>query len=111
MFGLATSQNGESNSGDASNAECLLMRIWMASDLSWAEFWRGKGIDTSTFDGWLNRFYPEREKKTCERSSGLVKIQSAAQERELVMEYGGAKIRFCQSALKDVIQVLKAVNG
>ena len=51
MFGLATSQNGESNSGDASNAECLLMRIWMASDLSWAEFWRGKGIDTSTFDG------------------------------------------------------------
>ena len=51
MFGLATSQNGEANSGDASNAECLRMRIWMASDLSWAEFWRRQGVDTSTFDG------------------------------------------------------------
>ena len=27
------------------------------------------------------------------------------------MEEGGAKIRFSQSALKDVIQALKTVNG
>ena len=89
----------------------VLVDEWIESSINRAEFCRMKGINTSTFDGWLNRFYPERDKKTCERSSGLVKIQSAAQERELVMEYGGAKIRFCQSALKDVIQVLKAGNG
>ena len=29
----------------------------------------------------------------------------------IVMEYAGARIRFSQSALKDVIQVLNAVNG
>ena len=72
----------------------VLVDEWIESSINRAEFCRMKGINTSTFDGWLNRFYPEREKKTCERSSGLVKIQSAAQEREFVMEYGGAKIRF-----------------
>ena len=84
----------------------------MASGLSRAEFCRRRGINASTFDGWLNRFYPEREKKTQVKSTGLVKIQSAAaNEREFVMEYGGAKIRFSQSALQDVIKTLKAVNG
>ena len=96
---------------EAVKTKRVLVDEWIESSINRAEFCRMKGINTSTFDGWLNRFYPEREKKTCERSSGLVKIQSAAQERELAMEYGGAKIRFCQSALKDVIQVLKAVNG
>ena len=83
----------------------------MASGLSRAEFCRRRGINASTFDGWLNRFYPGREKKTQSNCTG-VKIQSAAaNEREFVMEYGGAKIRFSQSALKDVIQTLKTVNG
>ena len=77
-----------------------------------AEFCRRKDINTSTFDGWLNRFYPEREKKTQVKSTGLVRIQSATtNEREFVMEYGGAKIRFSQSSLKEVIQALNAVNG
>ena len=67
----------------------VLVDEWIESSINRAEFCRMKGINTSTFDGWLNRFYPEREKKTCERSSGVVKIQSAAQERELVMEYVG----------------------
>ena len=84
----------------------------MASGLSRAEFCRRRGINASTFDGWLNRFYPEREKKTQVKSTGLVKIQSAAaNESEFVMEYGGAKIRFSQSALQDVIKTLKSVNG
>ena len=85
---------------------------WKVSGLCMAEFCRRKDINTSTFDGWLNRLYPEREKKTQVKSTGLVKIQSAAaNEREFVMEYGGAKIRFSQSALKDIIQTLKTVNG
>ena len=84
----------------------------MASGLSRAEFCRRRGINASTFDGWLNRFYPEREKKTQVKSTGLVRIQSATtNEREFVMEYGGAKIRFSQSALQDVIKTLKTVNG
>ena len=84
----------------------------MASGLSRAEFCRRRGINASTFDGWLNRFYPGREKKTQSNCTGLVKIQSAAaNESEFVMEYGGAKIRFSQSALQDVIKTLKTVNG
>ena len=83
----------------------------MASGLSRAEFCRRRGINASTFDGWLNRFYPGREKKTQSNCTGLVKIQSAVQDREFVMEYCGARIRFSQSALKDVIQALKTVNG
>ena len=83
----------------------------MASGLSRAEFCRRRGINASTFDGWLNRFYPGREKKT-QSNCRLVKIQSAAaNESEFVMEYGGAKIRFSQSALQDVIKTLKTVNG
>lgn len=84
----------------------------MASGLSRAEFCRRRGINASTLDGWLNRFYPGREKKTQSNCTGLVKIQSAAaNESEFVMEYGGAKIRFSQSALQDVIKTLKTVNG
>ena len=89
----------------------VLVDEWIESSINRAEFCGRKGISTSTFDGWLNRFHPEREKKSHVRSSELVKIQCADQERKLVMEYGGAKIRFFQSTLKDVIQVLKAVNG
>ena len=90
----------------------VIVEEWMSLGITMKEFCRGKEINPSTFDGWLNRFYPEREKKTQVKSTGLVKIQSAAaNEREFVMEYGGAKIRFSQSALKDVIQTLKTVNG
>ena len=32
---------------------------WKVSGLCMAEFCRRKDINTSTFDGWLNRFYPE----------------------------------------------------
>ena len=57
----------------------------MASGLSRAEFCRRRGINASTLDGWLNRFYPGREKKTQSNCTGLVKIQSAVQDREFVM--------------------------
>lgn len=89
----------------------VIVDEWMGSDLSRAEFCRRRKINSSTFDGWLNRFYPDREKKTRGKSTGLVRIQTAAKESEFVMEYGGARIRFSQSALKEVILALKAVNG
>ena len=89
----------------------VIVDEWMESGLSMAEFCRRKEISTSTFEGWLNRFYPDREKKIQTKRTGLVKIQSTARERELVMEYCGASIRFGQSALKDVILALNAVNG
>ena len=40
----------------------VLVDEWIESSINRAEFCRMKGINTSTFDGWLNRFYPEREK-------------------------------------------------
>ena len=52
MFGLATSQNGGIEFRGC--IKCLVLadeKKWMAADLSWAKFWRRKGIDTSTFDG------------------------------------------------------------
>ena len=41
----------------------VLVDEWIESSINRAEFCRMKGISTSTFDGWLNRFYPEREKE------------------------------------------------
>lgn len=89
----------------------VIVDEWMASGLCRAEFCREKEIKASTFEGWLNHFYPEREKKTNTNNTALIKIQSAAQEKEFEMEYCCAKIRFNQSVLRDVIQALKAING
>ena len=89
----------------------VIVEEWMSSGITMKEFCRRKEINPSTFDGWLNRFYPGREKKTQSNCTGLVKIQSAVQDREFVMEYCGARIRFSQSALQDVIKTLKTVNG
>ena len=89
----------------------VIVDEWMESGISMAEFCRRRKINDSTFVGWLDRFYPDREKKTQTKRMGLVKIKAAAQDREIVMEYAGARIRFSQSALKDVIHVLNAVNG
>ena len=83
----------------------------MASGLSRAEFCRRRGINASTFDGWLNRFYPDREKKTKKRQTSMVKIQSAGLDGEFLMEYRGARIRFSQASLGNVLQALDAVNG
>ena len=51
------------------------------------EFCRRKEINPSTFGGWLNRFYPDREKKTKKRQTAMVKIQSAGLDGEFLMEY------------------------
>ena len=88
-----------------------IVEEWMASGIVRAEFCRNKGINPSTFDGWLNRFYPDREKKTKKRQTAMVKIQAAGLDGEFLMEYRGARIRFSQASLKDVLQALDAVNG
>ena len=41
-----------------------IVEEWMASGIARAEFCRNNGINPSTFDGWLDRFYPDMEKKT-----------------------------------------------
>ena len=88
-----------------------IVEEWMASSIVRAEFCRNKGINPSTFDGWLNRFYPDREKKTKKRQTAMVKIQAAGLDGEFLMEYRGARIRFSQSSLGNVLQALDAVNG
>ena len=88
-----------------------IVEEWMASGIVRAEFCRNKGINPSTFDGWLNRFYPDREKKTKKRQTAMVKIQAAGLDDEFLMEYRGARIRFSQAALGNVLQALDAVNG
>ena len=88
-----------------------IVEEWMASGIVRAEFCRNKGINPSTFDGWLNRFYPDREKKTKKRQTAMVKIQAADLDGEFLMEYRGARIRFSQSSLGNVLQALDAVNG
>lgn len=88
-----------------------IVEEWMASGIVRAEFCRNKGINPSTFDGWLNRFYPDREKKTKKRQTAMVKIQAAGLDGEFLMEYRGARIRFSQSSLGNVLQALDAVNG
>ena len=55
----------------------VIVEEWMASGIVRAEFCRNKGINPSTFDGWLNRFYPDREKKTKKRNTAMVKIHEA----------------------------------
>lgn len=88
-----------------------IVEEWMASGIVRAEFCRNKGINPSTFDGWLNRFYPNREKKTKKRQTAMVKIQAAGLDGEFLMEYRGARIRFSQASLGNVLQALDAVNG
>ena len=87
-----------------------IVEEWMASGIVRAEFCRNKGINPSTFDGWLNRFYPDREKKTKKRQTAMVKIQSAGLDGEFLMEYRSARIRFSQASLGNVLQALDSVN-
>ena len=89
----------------------VIVEEWMASGIVRAEFCRNKGINPSTFDGWLNRFYPDREKKTKKRNTAMVKIHEADHDGEFMMEYRGARIRFSQASLGNVLQALDAVNG
>ena len=89
----------------------VIVEEWMASGIVRAEFCRNKGINPSTFDGWLNRFYPDREKKTKKRNTAMVKIHEADHDGEFLMEYRGARIRFSQASMGNVLQALDAVNG
>ena len=89
----------------------VIVEEWMASGIVRAEFCRNKGINPSTFDGWLNRFYPDREKKTKKRNTAMVKIHEADLDCGFLMEYRGARIRFSKASLRDVLQALDAVNG
>lgn len=89
----------------------VIVEEWMSSGITMKEFCRRKEINPSTFDGWLNRFYPNREKKIKKRQTSMVKIQIAGLDGEFLMEYRGAMIRFSQASLKDVFQTLDAVNG
>ena len=89
----------------------VIVEEWMSSGITMKEFCRRKEINSSTFDGWLNRFYPDREKKTKKRQTSMVKIQTAGLDDEFLMEYRGARIRFSQASSKDVRQALDAVNG
>ena len=89
----------------------VIVEEWMASGIVRAEFCRNKGINPSTFDGWLNRFYPDREKKTKNRNTAMVKIHEADLDCGFLMEYRGARIRFSKASLRDVLQALDAVNG
>ena len=45
----------------------VIVEEWMSSGITMKEFCRRKEINPSTFDGWLNRFYPDREKKIKKR--------------------------------------------
>ena len=89
----------------------VIVEEWMSSGITMKEFCRRKEINPSTFDGWLNRFYPDREKKIKKRQTSMVKIQIAGLDGESLMEYRGAMIRFSQASLKDVFQTLDAVNS
>ena len=89
----------------------VIVEEWMASGIVRAEFCSNKGINPSTFDGWLNRFYPDRENKTKKRNTAMVKIHEADLDCGFLMEYRGARIRFSKASLRDVLQALDAVNG
>ena len=89
-----------------------IVEEWRGLDLTMSEFCRRKELSASTFEGWLNKFYPDRAKKTQQnKCMDLVKIQESRPERVLEMQYKGATIRFAQSSLREVLQVLDAVNG
>ena len=85
--------------------------IQFSSLISMKEFCRRKEINPSTFDGWLNRFYPDMEKKTKKRQTAMVKKRAAGLDGEFLMEYRSARIRFSQSSLGNVLHALDAVNG
>ena len=89
----------------------VIVEEWMSSGITMKEFCRRKEINPSTFGGWLNRFYPDREKKTKKRQTAMVKIHEADHDGEFLMEYRGARIRFSQASLENVLQALDAVNG
>ena len=89
----------------------VIVEEWMSSGTTMKEFCRSKEINPSTFDGWLNRFYPDREKKTKKRNTAMVKIHEADLDCGFLMEYRGARIRFSKASLRDVLQALDAVNG
>lgn len=83
---------------------------WNASGLTAKEYCNRKGISASTFNGWRRRMHPETNRKETQKT-GMVRIQPSSKSGEMVLEYCGARIRFCRSALKEVMQVLKVVNG
>ena len=89
----------------------VIVEDWMASGIIMKEFCRIKENNTSTFDEWLNRFYPDIEKKTKKRSTAMVKIQAAGLDDEFLMEYRDTRIRFNKASLRNVLQALDAVNG
>ena len=69
----------------------VIVEEWMSSGITMKE------INPSTFDGWLNRFYPDREKKTKKRQTAMVKIQSTGLDGEFLMEYRGLTLVQCSS--------------
>lgn len=77
--------------------------IQFLSLISMKEFCRRKEINPSTFDGWLNRFYPDREKKTNKRQTAMVKIQAAGLDGEFLMEYKGARTRIQPSIIGECV--------
>ena len=89
----------------------VIVEEWMSSGITMKEFCRRKEINPSTFGGWLNRFYPDREKKTKKRNTAMVKIHEADLDCGFLMEYIGARIRFSQASLRNVLQVFAAING
>ena len=56
----------------------VIVEEWMSSGITMKEFCRRKEINPSTFDGWLNLFYPDREKKTKKRQTAMVKMTSSS---------------------------------
>ena len=87
-----------------------LINEWNASGLPAKEYCNRKGTSASTFNGWRRRLHPETNRKETKKQ-GMVRIHPSSRSGEFVLEYCGAKIRFCRSALKEVMQVLKVVNG
>lgn len=85
----------------------VIVDEWKATGLSMAEFCRRKELSSSTFEGWLNRCYPDRERKVqAPANRNMVKIQPPASRSDCMMEYRGARIHFSQSNMKDVLSAL-----
>ena len=81
----------------------VIVEEWMSSGITMKEFCRRKEINPSTFGGWLNRFYPDREKKTKKRQTAMVKIQAAGLDGEFLMEYRGARTRIQPSIIGECV--------
>ena len=60
----------------------VIVEEWMSSGITMKKFCRRKEINPSTFDGWLNRFYPDREKKF--RSPQALRSRPVASWRSFV---------------------------